>query len=168
LVQPYLKSVRVDVCSSFTGKLSFGGSGKGYGYNGGWLGSQYNNPADQTAPTNYFDNEVGSAGGIGPPVTDSQITAPAHTIALADAGYISLRANGDQPEKVAAISIDNPSQMNGIPSIDYRHIDSSYTINTATQTVTENGLANAFYCDGHMGVIRQSTTTDAMFNPTSS
>jgi type II secretory pathway pseudopilin PulG len=163
LVQPYLKSVQVVVCPSFVGTVSYGGGGDGYGYNGGFLGGQFNNTA-----SSYFGGCVGPVeycSPPGPPVTDAQIAAPSSTIALADAAFVDAPWYGGQNQRIETIEIDPPAEWSGTPTVDYRHVDQSFSENAAAETIVENGVANAFYCDGHVGILRQSTTTNAMFNP---
>jgi prepilin-type processing-associated H-X9-DG protein len=59
--------------------------------------------------------------------------------------------------------IDPPSQWYGVPTMDFRHVDNSKTINTTLETVTDNGWANCVFADGHVKAYKQSQVFDSMF-----
>ena len=83
LLQPYLKSVVIDKCPSWTGKAKFG-PGNGYGYNWGYIGGDI----DQ------LSYDYSSYPDAGPPAKDSQITNSSDTIQFADSGIYTPSSSG--------------------------------------------------------------------------
>jgi len=157
LLQPYMKSVQINQCPSFLGTPVYGG-GFGYGYNWGYLGSQY---YITTSP--YYEGSQWP--NLGPPLADAKVNAPSSTIAFADSGYINAPWYGGNNQRMETIAIDPPGQWDGTPTVDFRHVNQTFNENSTTQTITEDGWANFLYCDGHVKSSTQSQITDAMFTP---
>lgn len=147
LLYPYMKNGQIQRCPSWTGKSRFG-DGNGYGYNWGYLGSDYYQ-SFSWPPTN--------------PSSLAGLSSVTDKIMFADSGFVSLPWYGGDGSVQETPGIDPPSQWYGDPTIDFRHIDNSKIINNTTQTVTENGWANVVWADGHVKALKQSTVTDAMF-----
>jgi prepilin-type N-terminal cleavage/methylation domain-containing protein/prepilin-type processing-associated H-X9-DG protein len=157
LLQPYMKSKQVGKCPSFSAATTLG-DGNGYGYNAVNLGGDpdtYNNTAWYSAPDCSY----------GVPVKDAALSHPSTTIAFADAGYLD---NDGKRHETA--SVEEPSgwvggaPYKGSPTIDFRHVDQSYTFDAGKYQWVENGWANILYCDGHVKASQQGNVTDLMFH----
>lgn len=156
LLQPYERNTQILKCPSWTGKAEFG-DGNGYGYNWGFLGSDlYVMPGSPD-----FDNYGGwpNIPAMAHPASDASLDHPANTIAFADSGFYT----GTGTVMNETIEIDPPSQTGGNPTIDFRHVDHTFTYNAATYTTTEHGYANLVFCDGHVKAYKQEQVTDALF-----
>lgn len=147
LIYPYMKNHQVQRCPSFTARPRFG-DGNGYGYNWGYIGSDYwmtyswppLNPASQAA-----------------------LSAPADKALFADAGFVNVPWFGGDGQVMETAGIDPPSAWWGNPTVDFRHVDNGKIIDTAAQQVTHKGLANFTFADGHVKAFKQQAVTDAMF-----
>jgi prepilin-type N-terminal cleavage/methylation domain-containing protein/prepilin-type processing-associated H-X9-DG protein len=156
LLYPYMKNHQIQKCPSFTGRPRLG-DGNGYGYNWGYIGSD-------CAINNCYDPAYAwLPGAPGNPATLGSLSAPAEKVLFADAGFVNLPWYGGNGEIWETPAIDPPSAWYGNPTIDFRHVDSSKVIDTATQSVTHKGLANLLFADGHVKAYSQSSVTDAMF-----
>jgi prepilin-type N-terminal cleavage/methylation domain-containing protein/prepilin-type processing-associated H-X9-DG protein len=147
LLYPYMKNGQIQRCPSFTGLPKFG-DGNGYGYNWGFIGSDY-----------YVSNSW-------PPMNPAALasfSSTADKIMFADAGFVNTPWFGGDGSIVETPGIDPPSSWFGNPTIDFRHVDNRKDINTATQTVTHLGWANMLWADGHVKPMKQTAVTDAMF-----
>jgi prepilin-type N-terminal cleavage/methylation domain-containing protein/prepilin-type processing-associated H-X9-DG protein len=155
LLQPYERNTDVGRCPSWTGKPYYG-NGNGYGYNWGYLGSDFYIPGSSDYG-NY--SHWPDAPAMHHPALDAVLTHPANTIAFADAGFYP----GVGTTMQETIYIDPPSQSGGNPTVNFRHVDNSFTYNSATFTTTEHGYANVLFCDGHVKAYKQTQVTDALF-----
>ncbi len=151
LIYPYLKNGDIERCPDWTGEARFGDTG--YGYNWGYLGSDCYITYDCfNAPYPIIN-----------PAPDASINSPADNIMYSDSGYYNAPWYGGDGQMVETVAIDPPSQWYGTPTMDFRHIDSSMTVNSSAQTVVEHGLANVVFSDGHVKPLKQTMVTDAMF-----
>jgi prepilin-type N-terminal cleavage/methylation domain-containing protein/prepilin-type processing-associated H-X9-DG protein len=147
LLYPYMKNGEIQRCPDWTGKTKFG-DGNGYGYNWGYLGSDYY-ISSSWPPIN--------------PASDAALSSTADKILFADSGYLNAPWYGGDGSMVESPGIDPPGQWYGTPTVDFRHVDSGKDLNAALQTVTCRGFANITWADGHVKALRQSAVTDAMF-----
>lgn len=150
---PYMKNKEMQRCPDWTGQLLYGAD-IGYGYNWGYLGSD------------CYMNTACMSGQLWPPVNPASLaslSAPADKIMFSDSGYYNAPWYGGNGQMVETPAIDPPSQWYGTPTMDFRHVDSHKTVDTQTQTITEHGLANIVWGDGHVKPLHQSQVTDAMF-----
>ena len=153
VLQPYLKNAQVQRCPSWTGAAHFG-DGNGFGYNALNVGShgRYN------ANYELDDPMAGDA-----PARDTELSHPSATVAFGDGGYVNAPWYGGGGERVETPEIDSPKDWYGVPTVDFRHGDQSLVIDTATQTITENGWANLLFCDSHVKAYRQPQVMDSLF-----
>jgi prepilin-type N-terminal cleavage/methylation domain-containing protein len=154
LLYPYMKNTQIQRCPDWTGKLKFG-DGNGYGYNWGYLGSDYYlNPAYSQPPYPW------------PPANPAALAAldsVADKIVFSDAAFYNAPWYGGDGTLTETPNIDPPGQWYGIPTMHFRHVDSSFTVDPVAQTVTEHGLAEIVWADGHVKPLPQTRVTDAMF-----
>ncbi len=152
LLYPYIKNTQVQRCPDWTGVNKFG-DGNGYGYNWGYIGSDYyinpvySNPPYPWPPLN--------------PATEASLSSTADKVLFADSGYW----NSISSQETETPAIDPPSQWYGNPTINFRHVDNSQTIAGSGYNinVTENGLAEILWADGHVTPLHQTQVTDSMF-----
>lgn len=147
LLYPYMKNHQLQRCPSFTGRARFG-DGNGYGYNWGYVGSDY-----------YLTFAW-------PPVNPASLasfSSPASKILYADSGFLNTTWWGGDGTMYETPGIDPPMSWWGNPTIDFRHVDSGKIVDAVAQTVTHKGLANIVFCDGHVKALKQTAVTDAMF-----
>ncbi|MDE2128016.1 MAG: DUF1559 domain-containing protein [Armatimonadetes bacterium] len=158
LLFPYMKSGEIQRCPSWTGVTRLG-DGNGYGYNWGFIGSDCyeNNSSCYDAAGNYWPHD---------PASQASLADTSGKILFSDSGYYNAPWYGGDGTMQETPGIDPPSQWYGTPTMDFRHIDQSKTINVAAQTVLENGFANIVWADGHVKALRQTAVTDAMFDRT--
>lgn len=149
LLYPYMKNGGIQRCPSWTGVTRFG-DGNGYGYNWGYIGSDYylTNPPSWP-PLN--------------PATESELSAPTDKILFADSGFYNAPWFGGDGTVDETPGIDPPSQWYGDPTMDFRHLDNRKEINTTTETITHLGWANIVWADGHVKPLKEPMVTDAMF-----
>ncbi len=147
LLYPYMKNAQIQRCPSWTGKSKFG-DGNGYGYNWGYLGSDYYQGYN-FPPVN--------------PASLASLSSSSDKIAFSDSGYVNTPWYGGDGSIQETPGIDPPSQWYGNPTIDFRHVDNSKKIDVAAQTVTHNGYANIAWADGHAKSMKQSAVKDSMF-----
>jgi prepilin-type N-terminal cleavage/methylation domain-containing protein/prepilin-type processing-associated H-X9-DG protein len=147
LLYPYMKNHQVQRCPSFTARPRFG-DGNGYGYNWGYVGSDYY-LSYNWPPLN--------------PATEAALSSSADKILFADSGFVNAPWYGGDGSVLETAGIDPPSQWYGTPTMDFRHVDSGKILDSAAQTVTCKGLANITFADGHVKALKQDAVTDAMF-----
>jgi prepilin-type N-terminal cleavage/methylation domain-containing protein/prepilin-type processing-associated H-X9-DG protein len=147
LIYPYMKNHQVQRCPSWTGKPKFG-DGNGYGYNYGYVGSDYYQTFNWP-PRN--------------PASLAAFSSSADKFMYADSGFVNVPWYGGGGEMVETPYIDPPSGWYGDPTMDFRHVDSGKIMDAAKQTVTDKGLANTVFLDGHVKSLRQTAVTDANF-----
>lgn len=147
LLQPYLKSVQVQRCPSWTGTPRFG-DGNGYGYNWGYLGSDYY-LTYQWPPVN--------------PAPEASLASSSDKIMFADSGFYNAPWYGGDGTMLETPYIDPPSSWYGDPTVDFRHVSSGRTIDPNVQTANCNGWAEIVFADGHVKGLTQNSVTDTMF-----
>jgi len=147
LLYPYMKNGQIQRCPSWAGKPRFG-DGNGYGYNWGYIGSDYYLTFNWP-PVN--------------PAAEAALSAPADKILFSDAGFYSAPWFGGDGSTEETPGIDPPGQWYGIPTMDFRHIDNRKIIDTAAQTVNEQGWAEVVFGDGHVKALKQTQVSDAQF-----
>ncbi len=147
LLYPYMKNAQIQRCPSWAGKSSFG-DGNGYGYNWGYLGSDYYTTYNWP-PAN--------------PATVGSLASTSDKLLFADSGYVNTPWYGGDGSVSETAGIDPPSQWYGNPTMDFRHVDRTKVINTALQTVTHKGWANCVLADGHVKAYKQTQIFDTMF-----
>ncbi|HLK59157.1 MAG TPA: DUF1559 domain-containing protein [Chthonomonadaceae bacterium] len=147
LLYPYMKNGQIQRCPSWSGKAKFG-DGNGYGYNWGYIGSDYYltfnwppiNPASQAALSSTTDK-----------------------LMFSDAGFYNAPWYGGDGTMQETPGIDPPSDWFGDPTMDFRHVDNRRDVDSVNQIVTERGWANGLFADGHVKAVKQTQVTDAMF-----
>ena len=147
LLYPYMKNGQIQRCPSWTGKTGFG-DGNGYGYNWGYIGSDYY--------VNFSWPPLN-------PASDAALSSSADKILFADAGYYNAPWYGGDGSTQETAGVDPPSGWYGDPTMDFRHVDNRKVVNSAAQTVTELGFADVVFADGHVKAFKQTQVTDAMF-----
>ncbi len=148
LLYPYMKNGQVQRCPSFSGTPKFG-DGNGYGYNWGFLGSDY---------------YISFAWPPAHPASMASLGSTADKIMFADAGFVNVPWFGGDGSVIETPGIDPPADWYGNPTIDFRHVDNRKDLNATIQTVTQHGLANGLWADGHVKPLRQTSVTDEMFS----
>ena len=147
LLYPYLRNHQVQRCPSWTGKAKFG-DGNGYGYNWGYIGSDY-----------YISNNWPPIN----PASQSALSSTTDKLLFADSGYLNTPWYGGDGTIQETPAVDPPSAWYGNPTIDFRHVDNHKTIDVNAQTVTHAGLADILFADGHVKALKQTAVLDAMF-----
>lgn len=147
LLYPYMKNGQIQRCPSWAGKSVFG-DGNGYGYNWGYLGSDYYQTFNWP-PLN--------------PASLAALSSSADKILFADSGFVNAPWYGGDGTVTETPGVDPPSQWYGTPTIDFRHVDNRKVLDSAKQTVTELGWADILWADGHVKTLKQTQITDAMF-----
>ena len=147
LLYPYMKNGQIQRCPSWTGKSTFG-DGNGYGYNWGYLGSDYY--------TSFAFPPIN-------PASLAALSSSADKIMFSDSGYLNAPWYGGDGTMVETPGIDPPSQWYGTPTMDFRHVDNRKILDTVAQTVTDLGFANIVFADGHVKAMKQTQVTDALF-----
>src|SRR5579871_6149529 len=145
LLYPYMKNQQVQRCPSWTGKARLG-DGNGYGYNWGFIGSDY-----------YLTFNWPPAN----PATLAALSSSADKILFADAGFYNAPWFGGDGTMVETPFIDPPSEWFGDPTVDFRHVDNGKIVDPVLQTVTDKGLADIAFADGHVKALKQDATTDS-------
>lgn len=147
LLYPYTRNHQIQRCPSWTGQPRFG-DGNGYGYNWGYVGSDYW-ITFQWPPRN--------------PASQAAFSAPAQKLLFADSGFFNAPWWGGDGAMMETPYIDPPQFWYGNPTIDFRHVDRGKIIDAAARRITHQGMANLLYADGHVKASKQSGVTDAMF-----
>ena len=128
------------------------GDGSGYGYNWGYVGSDFNYYAVYFG----FPNCQNAA-------NMSQLTGPATTILFATSGYYSAPwLPGGTSTYYDFGFIDPPHLWNGNPDVDFRH-QGVKTVDVKNKKVTSSGHANVVRCDGSAKPMKWGQITDDMF-----
>jgi prepilin-type N-terminal cleavage/methylation domain-containing protein/prepilin-type processing-associated H-X9-DG protein len=147
LLYPYMKNHQIQKCPSFTARPRFG-DGNGYGYNWGYVGSDY-----------YISYSWPPAN----PASLAAFSSSASKAMFADAAFYNAPWYGGDGVMWETPGIDPPSMWWGNPTVDFRHIDAGKDIDAAAMTVTHRGLADIAFADGHVKAYKQTAVTDAMF-----
>jgi prepilin-type N-terminal cleavage/methylation domain-containing protein len=154
LIYPYMKNGEIQRCPSWTGVTTFG-DGNGYGYNWGYVGSDYYISGDgYDSSGNWWPHN---------PATEASLGSTADKIIFSDSGFYSAPWYGGSGAMEETPGIDPPNQWYGVPTMDFRHISSQRLINTSLQTVTDEGWAEIVWADGHVKPLQQNSVTNAMF-----
>jgi hypothetical protein len=124
------------------------GDGNGYGYNWGYVGSDYY-VTWSWPPLN--------------PAPEAALGTPSDKVLFADAGFVNVPWYGGSGEIIETAGIDPPSAWWGNPTVDFRHVDNRKTLDASAQTVTHHGLASIGFADGHCKPLKQGAVLDAMF-----
>ncbi len=148
LLYPYMKSHQVQKCPSWSGQHIFG-DGNGYGYNYGYVGSDYYLTYNWPPSNN--------------PAPEAALSETSSKILFSDAGYVNTPWYGGDGSMLETPYIDPPSGWYGDPTMDFRHVDNTKILDSSAQTVTEKGLADITFADGHVKPATQNAVTDAMF-----
>ncbi|MCW3100093.1 MAG: prepilin-type N-terminal cleavage/methylation domain [Chthonomonadaceae bacterium] len=151
LLYPYMKNGQVQRCPSFAGKAKFG-DGNGYGYNWGYLGSDYYQSTQVPAPFPPVN-----------PASLASLSSSADKIMFSDSGYIDTPWYGGDGTIQETPGIDPPSNWYGNPTMDFRHVDNRKILDATAQTVTHLGFADIVFADGHVKAMKQTQVTDALF-----
>ena len=147
LLYPYMKNHQIQRCASFVGRPRLG-DGNGYGYNWGFIGSDYW-ITFRWPPLN--------------PARDASLSSSSDKILFADAGFVNAPWWGGDGQVMETAGIDPPMFWWGNPTIDFRHVDNAKVLDSVQQTVTHRGWANVTFADGHVKPFTQKVVTDAMF-----
>ena len=147
LLYPYMRSHQVQKCPSWAGRNTFG-DGNGYGYNWGYMGSEFWDTF-QWPPVN--------------PASIASFSAAADKVMFADSAFFNAPWWGGNGAMEESPYVDPPSQWYGNPSIDFRHVDNGKRIDAGAQTITHAGLADLVFADGHVKARKQPAITDFNF-----
>jgi prepilin-type N-terminal cleavage/methylation domain-containing protein/prepilin-type processing-associated H-X9-DG protein len=147
LLYPYMKNGQVQRCPSWSGVAKFG-DGNGYGYNWGYLGSDYYTTGT-FPPVN--------------PATLATLSSSADKVMFADSGYLNTPWYGGDGTMQETPGIDPPGSWYGNPTVDFRHVDNRKIVNAGAKTVTHQGFADIVFADGHVKPMKQTQVTDALF-----
>ena len=150
LLAPYEKG-HVSFDPTFLGQAWLG-DGSGYGYNWGYIGSDFN-----YFPV-YFDfPNCRNAANM------SQLSSPSKTIAFATSSYFNAtwlpKGTGTYYDFGF---IDPPHLWNGNPDVDFRH-QGIKKVDTKNSQVTSTGHANVVRCDGSAKPKHWGEITDDQF-----
>jgi prepilin-type N-terminal cleavage/methylation domain-containing protein len=149
LLAPYMKGHPKDI--TFTAK-PWMGDDSGFGYNWGYIGSDFNlQPAYVD-----FPNCRNAA-------TASELTDPSGTVVFTTSSFFNAPwlASGDS-QAYQFNFIDPPRLWNGNPNVDFRHQGQKKVDKTA-KTVTSTGRALVLRADGSLKAMQQTVMTDKMF-----
>jgi prepilin-type N-terminal cleavage/methylation domain-containing protein/prepilin-type processing-associated H-X9-DG protein len=147
LLYPYMKNGQIQRCPSWAGVTRFG-DGNGYGYNWGYIGSDYYITYNWP-PLN--------------PAADASLSSSSDKILFSDSGFMNVTWYGGDGSMEETPGIDPPSQWYGVPTMDFRHVDQSKIVDPVAQTVTDKGWANCVLADGHVKAFKQTQVFDSMF-----
>ncbi len=151
MLYPYMRNHQVQRCPSFTAKPRLG-DGNGYGYNWGFVGSDYFVVMNYAWPPSN-------------PAALAAIDSPSSKILMADSGFYNTDWYHDAScaQVCETPGVDPPSFWWGNPSIDFRHVDNRKVVDASAYTVTHLGMANILFCDGHVKALKQGAVTEALF-----
>ncbi|MCW5936254.1 MAG: type II secretion system protein [Fimbriimonadaceae bacterium] len=127
------------------------GDGRGFGYNYGYLGSDFHVTADYSSFPNCQNASTGSA-----------LSDPSGTIVFATSIYRDVSWEGGNDEEFDFGFIDPPSLWQGNPNVDFRH-GSPPIIDPLSKTVRSEGRAVLVFCDGHSATKREAQVKDSNF-----
>src|SRR5579862_2204313 len=128
------------------------GDDTGYGYNWGYLGSDY-----------YLPNRFSSGVGAQNPASESAVGDTSSTVEFATSSfyYATWRPKGDGLT-YRYDYIDPPRVWFGNPTVDFRHM-AIKTIDKKKREVDSTGVALVLFTDGHVRPLHQKEVTDQMF-----
>lgn len=150
IISPYVKGhPSLDPSAHFKPWI---GDGSGYGYNWGYIGSDFN----------YFSSYVGFPN-CHDAAAFSQLSSPSTTIMYATSSYFSAPwLPGSTGGYYDFGFIDPPHLWNGNPDMDFRH-QGLKTVDVKNKKVTSTGHANIVRCDGSAKIAFMSAVTDENF-----
>lgn len=155
LLAPYTHG-RPAVDRSFQG-LDYMGDHSGFGYNWGYIGSDFNVTEDYRGFPNCER-----------PAHMSEIERPSQTIGFATSAYYFAPWLPDGDGKTYDFGfIDPPKYWKGRPNVDFR-FGGKKEVDEAAQQLTPHGNAVFLNLDGSVRVLKPSEVTDAMFERTGS
>ncbi|HWD38135.1 MAG TPA: prepilin-type N-terminal cleavage/methylation domain-containing protein [Fimbriimonas sp.] len=128
------------------------GDGSGFGYNWGFLGSDFSITGDYSGFPQCHNIS-----------TNTAIGDPSNTIILATSSYYFapwLKKGDGQTYDFGFI--DPVSYCHGNPNVDFRHIDHKI-VDTKKHTIKCPGNALIAFADGHTKVLKIGQVKDAMF-----
>ncbi len=128
------------------------GDGTGFGYNYGFLGSDFSMTGDYSHWPDCWN-----------PASNSMLAFPSQVVTFATSGYFNAPwiPNGDGQMYDFGF-IDPPSGWNGNPNVDFRHWDQR-KIDTVNHKVTTTGRAVTVFADGHLKSLHETEIQDANF-----
>lgn len=150
LLYPYMKRIVKDPRgSNFAEYL---GDHSGFGYNWGYIGSDFNVRGDMTG----FPNCTNAA-------HLTELARPADTIVFGTSAYFYApwMPHGDGKTYDFGF-IDPPRFWAGNPDLDFRHIGTK-KVDASAKRVTSDGNAVVAFADSHVRSIRMTAVTDTMF-----
>lgn len=127
------------------------GNGMGYGYNWGYLGSDFHVTRDYSS----FPN-------CGNPAVMSQLSEPSRTVAFSTSSYFYAPWQGGDGKTYDFAFVDPPEFWEGNPNVDFRHRGSK-TVDPQTKKVIAQGIAVVVFADTSVKPLRSGAMTDAMF-----
>ena len=132
--------------------LPYLGDMSGFGYNYGYLGSDFSMTGDYSQWPNCKD-----------PSNSSSLELPSNTLLYASSAFYNAPwlENGDG-KKYDFGFIDPPSGWDGNPNMDFRHFDKR-VVDFVKHQVNTTGKAICVFADGHVDTLRQSEIKDSMF-----
>lgn len=124
----------------------------GFGYNYGYMGSDFSLTGDYS----HWPNCSG-------PGNSSALSLPSETIVFASSAYYKAPwiPEGDGLKYDFGF-IDPPKGWNGNPNVDFRHFDTR-KIDIVNKQVITSGRAVIVFADGHVESLKQSQVKDSMF-----
>jgi prepilin-type N-terminal cleavage/methylation domain-containing protein len=132
--------------------LDYLGDQSGFGYNWGYLGSDFN------LTMNYwgFPNCVN-------PARYSELARPSSTIAFATSSFLNAPwLKGGDGRTYDFGFIDPPKLWNGTPNMDFRH-QGIKVVDAQKREVRSSGNAAVVFADGSMKLRKQDQIKDSMF-----
>lgn len=150
LLKPYIKG-KVQPDWSLNAK-PWMGDNTGFGYNWGYLGSDYYIPGAQSNNMQCVN-----------PATFSMLGHPSDTIEFGTSSFYYagwLPKGDDQTYRYGFI--DPPRVWFGNPTLVFRHMGDR-TVDKKKRDVTYSGQALVLYSDGHLKTIHQKQVKNAMF-----
>jgi|GEM_PF-652886 len=150
ILSPYMKGfVQTDPTHR---AIPYLGDGTGFGYNYGFLGSDFSITSDYS----HWPNCSGPASGGG-------LSYPSQTIVFATSAFYKAEwlPDGDS-QKYDFGFIDPPSGWNGNPNVDFRHWDTR-TVDGLLKKVKTSGRAVCAFADGHLKSLKQTQMDDSNF-----
>lgn len=132
--------------------LPYMGDMTGFGYNYGYVGSDFSVTGDYS----HWPNCTG-------PSNSGSLALPSETIVYASSAFYNAAwlDKGDG-KKYDFGFIDPPKGWNGNPNMDFRHFDSR-KIDPINKKVITTGRAVCVFADGHVESLKQSQIKDSMF-----
>lgn len=147
-LRPYMKG---QVRDSTAQGLPYLGDGSGFGYNWGYLGSDFNIRLDFTDFPNCLRPSVGS-----------ELTTPSKTVVFGTSAYYFAPWSGGDGRTYDFGFVDPPKFWHGNPNVDFRHREPK-VVETDRKRVRHPGFALFVFADGHVRALTPERVSDAMF-----